>query len=251
MRKAGSRTDKRSSRNCTKHSNSHVATRSNGHGAGHSLTNSTRHAVTCLSTSVLVLNRAYVAVHVIDVRRAFGMIYRSLAEVIDMEDGGHYANYDFESWLLMSDLRREELAAHRDWVRSVSFHIQVPRVVRLLNYDRVPRHSLRFNRRNLFARDKHRCQYCGLHAPQHELSMDHVLPRSRGGTTTWENVVCCCLKCNTRKGGRTPKEARMPLLQNPVKPRFNPLLVQKLDNPKYASWRSFLKAAGYASSDVA
>ena len=178
------------------------------------------------------------------------MIYRELAEVIDMEDG-HYANYDFESWLLISDLRRSERARDHDWVRSVSFHIQVPRVVRLLNYDRIPRHSLRFNRRNLFARDKHRCQYCGLHAPQHELSMDHVLPRSRGGGTTWENVVCCCLKCNTRKGGRTPKEARMPLLKKPVKPRFNPLLVQKLDNPKYASWRSFLKAAGYAASDVA
>jgi 5-methylcytosine-specific restriction endonuclease McrA len=192
---------------------------------------------------VLVLNRGYFAVHVVNVRRAFGLVYRDLAEIIDVEDG-QYANYDFESWVLISDLRTEEPDPHRDWVRSVSFRIQVPRVVRLLKYDRVPRHSLRFNRRNLFARDNHRCQYCGTHAPQQELSMDHVLPRSRGGGTTWENIVCCCLRCNTRKGGRTPKEARMQLLKKPVKPHFNPLLVQKLDNPKYSSWRSFLKHAG-------
>ncbi len=203
-----------------------------------------------LNTSVLVLNRAFMAVHVVNVRRAFGLMYRELAEVIDVEDG-QYANYDFESWLLISDLRTDESDPHRDWVRSVSFEIQVPRVIRLLFYDRVPKHSLRFNRRNLFARDNHRCQYCGTHVPQQELSMDHVLPRSRGGTTTWENIVCCCVRCNSAKGGRTPKEARMPLLKKPVKPRFNPLLVQKLDNPKYVSWKSFLKGAGYSSSDVA
>jgi len=249
MRKAGSHTDNGSS--CVNRIRARCSTAetgNNGHAHGAAMRG---HAgPSALSTSVLVLNRAYLAVHVVNVRRAFGLVYRDLAEVIDMDDG-QYANYDFESWLLISDLRTEEQQAHRDWVRSVNFQIQVPRVIRLLRYDRVPRHSLRFNRRNLFARDHHRCQYCGENAPQQELSMDHVLPRSRGGTTTWENVVCCCLPCNTRKGGRTPKEARMPLLKQPVKPRFNPLLVQKLDNPKYFSWKSFLKAAGYTSSDVA
>ena len=88
------------------------------------------------------------AVHVVNVRRAFGLVYRELAEIIDVEDG-QYANYDFESWVLISDLRTEETAPHRDWVRSVSFKIQVPRVIRLLHYDRVPKHSLRFNRRKL------------------------------------------------------------------------------------------------------
>ena len=79
-----------------------------------------------------------------------------------------------------------------------------------------------------------------------QLSLDHVIPRSRGGGTTWENTVCCCLSCNTRKGSRTPKEARMKLLSHPRKPRFNPLLARKLDNPKYECWRTFLKAAGYS-----
>ena len=137
-----------------------------------------------LSSSVLVLNRAFLAVHVINVRRAFKMVYREMAEVIDIDDG-HFANYDFESWLVISDLRSAEDREFDEWVRSVNFKIQVPRVIRLLRFDRVPRQTLRFNRRNLFARDGNRCQYCGQHAPPQQLSMDHVVPRSRGGKTTW------------------------------------------------------------------
>ena len=192
-----------------------------------------------LNTSVLVLNRAYLAVHVVSVRRAFGLLFRATAEVIHVEDG-HYANYDFSSWCEWSELRAEEPAEHDDWVRTVQAPIQVPRVIRLKRFDRLPRQTLRFNRRNLFARDGHCCQYCGDSFPTQLLSIDHVVPRSRGGETTWENVVCSCIACNTKKGGRTPQEARMRLLREPRRPKHNPLLTLKLDNPKYASWRSFL-----------
>jgi 5-methylcytosine-specific restriction endonuclease McrA len=208
----------------------------------------TTHALT---SSVLVLNRTYLAVHVVNVRRAFCMLYREQAEVIDCDDG-RFANYDFEAWLTVNDLSNERDLSVReeevidDWVQAVNFRIRVPRVIRLLKYDRVPTRTLRFNRRNLFARDSHRCQYCGFHAPLPQLSVDHVVPRSQGGRTNWENVVCCCLTCNTRKGGRTPQQARMQLLKKPVKPRFNPLLARKLDNPRYRSWRAFLAAAGLA-----
>ena len=153
-----------------------------------------------LASSVLVLNRFYMAIHIVNVRRAFCLLFRELAEVIHVEEG-QYANYDFDSWRVISELNAEEKQPHEDWIRAVSFEIQVPRVLRLLRYDRVPRKTLRFNRRNLFARDKHSCQYCGRHYPHHQLSLDHVVPRSRGGKTTWDNVVCCCLKCNVRKGG--------------------------------------------------
>ena len=199
-----------------------------------------------LMSSVLVLNRAYMAVHVVNVRRAFTLVYREMAEVIDLEEG-HYANYDFESWLMVSEMRAEEDAKldAEDWVRSVNFKVQVPRIIRLFRFDRVPKHTLRFNRRNLFARDGNRCQYCGLSKPLSQLSLDHVMPRSRGGGTTWENTVCSCVSCNTRKGSRTPREAQMKLLAEPKKPRFNPLLARKLDNPKYEVWRTFLKASGY------
>ena len=125
----------------------------------------------------------------------------------------------------------------------MSFEIQVPRVIRLLSYDRLPRRSLRLNRHTLLARDEHRCQYCGRRMPVSQLSMDHVIPRSRGGQTTWENIVCACLSCNVHKGGRTPKEARMKLIRKPVRPTRSPLLLLKLSNPKYESWKTWLDGA--------
>jgi 5-methylcytosine-specific restriction endonuclease McrA len=195
-----------------------------------------------LTANVLVLNRLYMAIHVVGVRRAFCLLYRDLAEVIHVNNG-QFSNYDFESWQLSSEINSGDKTDDQDWIRAVTFELQVPRVIRLLRYDRVPRYSLRFSRRNLFARDNHSCQYCGKAAPTNQLSLDHVMPRSRGGPTTWENVVCCCLECNTRKGGRTPKEARMKLLNKPAKPRFNPLLARKLDNPRYRTWRTFFKTS--------
>ncbi len=169
---------------------------------------------------------------------------------MDVEDG-HYANYDLGTWLEMSELRIEERNEDDDWIRSVNFEVQVPRVIRLLRYDRVPRQTTRFNRRNLFARDGHRCQYCAEVFPNNQLSLDHVVPRSRGGETSWENVVCCCVRCNTRKGGRTPREANMKLLSRPRKPCHHPALAHKVRTPKYATWRAFLGRAYGAAVEVA
>jgi 5-methylcytosine-specific restriction endonuclease McrA len=195
-----------------------------------------------LSCSVLVLNRLYMAVHVVNIRRAFGLLCRELAEVIHIE-GGVFTAYSFESWRERSELRAETKELHDDWIRSVNFEIQVPRVIRLLSFDRLPKQKLHLNRRNVLARDGHLCQYCGRHLPNHLLSIDHVFPRSRGGETTWENVVCACLACNVKKGGRTPQEARMKLIDVPVRPKRNPLLLMRLDNPKYESWRTWLENA--------
>lgn len=198
-----------------------------------------------LGFSVLVLNRFFMAVHISSARRAFLLLYRELAEVIQVEDG-HYANYDFPSWCEISTFRACEKMPHEDWIRTVNYEIQVPRVIRLLQFDRVPRQTLRFNRRNLFARDGHCCQYCGRNYPTSQLSLDHVLPRSRGGETSWENVVCSCVRCNTKKGGRTPKEARMKLITEPAKPKHSPLMAVKLNNPKYESWKAFLSGSSLA-----
>lgn len=206
-----------------------------------------------LKGSVLVLNRYYMAVHVVSVRRAMGLLYRELAEVINVEDG-QYSNYDFEAWVEMSqfiqasmaeDPSGHEIEKYRDydWIRSVNFSVQVPRVIRLNFYDKVPKLTLRFNRRNLFGRDKNTCQYCGLVKPLAQLSFDHVIPTSRGGKTTWENVVCCCLKCNGKKGDKLPQEANMKLIKKPVRPRHNPLVSVRLNNPKYEMWRTFLGGA--------
>ncbi|MBL9090111.1 MAG: HNH endonuclease [Planctomycetaceae bacterium] len=201
-----------------------------------------------LSSSVLVLNRTYLAVHVIDVRRAFSLLCRELAEVIHIEDG-QYANYDFHSWREVSELRSQFKEPGQDWIRSVNFEIEVPRVIRLLFYDRMPKQTIRFNRRNIFARDGNKCQYCGKRFVLSELSLDHVKPRSQGGDTTWENIVCCCVRCNVKKGGRTPEQAHMHLIKPPVKPKRSPMLTVKLGNPKYESWKSFLDNA-YWSVDL-
>ena len=102
---------------------------------------------------------------------------------------------------------------------------------------------MKFNRRNIFARDGNQCQYCGKKFPTSELSLDHVVPRSQGGKTTWENIVCACVDCNVRKGGRTPKQAHMTLIRKPEKPKRSPLLSMKLSQKKYLSWQSFLDNA--------
>ena len=143
-----------------------------------------------LHASVLVLNRLYMAVHVIGVRRAFALLCRELAEVIHADESESFGNYTFETWLEASQEKVHVKQPHEDWIRSVNFEIQVPRVIRLLHYDRLPKQGVHLNRRNVLARDGHQCQYCGRRLPIHQLSLDHVMPRSRGGPTTWENIVC-------------------------------------------------------------
>lgn len=195
-----------------------------------------------LSLSVLVLNRSFVAVHIVNVRRALTLLFRQLAEVVHIDEG-QFAAYSFESWRELSAMRASFRGPEEDWIRAVGYELQAPRVIRLLSCDRGPRQGLRFNRRNVFARDGNICQYCGRGFPTSELSLDHVVPRSRGGTTSWENIVCACVNCNVRKGGRTPHEARMNLVRQPVRPKRSPLLSIKLGNPKYRSWKSFVDSA--------
>lgn len=199
-------------------------------------------AGSALDASVLVLNRLFMAVHVISVRRAFALLCKELAEVISHEDG-QFASYDFTSWREVSEYRAKFRGPDDDFIRAVNFEIQVPRVIRLLFYEKLPKQTVKFNRRNIFARDNNRCQYCGKRFATTGLSLDHVIPRSRGGQGVWDNVVCACLKCNVRKGGRTPAEAHMTLVRKPEKPKRNPLVNLKLTYSKYQSWKTFLDNA--------
>ena len=198
-----------------------------------------------LDCNVLVLNKHYMALCVINVRRALSILYQEQAEVINCEEGIYY-NHDFQSWCEISELRKnyvEVEPTNGDWISTVNFYIAVPRIIRLLFYDRLPRNHIKFNRRNIFARDKNKCQYCGKKYPTSELSLDHVIPKSRGGENNWENIVCACTGCNCKKGGRTPKQACMSLIVKPVKPKRNPLLHVHLNQPRYKSWKQFLDNA--------
>ena len=195
-----------------------------------------------LSCNVLVLNRHYQALRVVHAKRAFSLLFRQLAEVISVEQDT-YNTYDFQSWAELSELQRQFAPDSQDWVQTVRLTIAVPRIIRLLFYDRLPRQQVKFNRRNIYARDHSHCQYCGQHYPSSELSLDHVIPRSRGGKTTWENVVCCCTSCNAKKGGRLPSQANMKLTTKPLKPHRSPLIHLRLGLDKYASWKQFLDHA--------
>jgi len=201
-----------------------------------------REAGTALDSKVLVLNRLYVAVRVIPARRAFTLLFKDLAEVIHVDEG-QYSNYDFESWAEIGQLYRQFERERHDWIRTVSCELAVPRVIRLLGYDRLPRVEVKLNRRNLFARDRNQCQYCGRHFPTSELSIDHVTPRTQGGGDTWQNLVCACIKCNAKKGGRTPAQANIRLIREPVQPKRNPVITLRLGHEKYQSWKAFLDEA--------
>jgi 5-methylcytosine-specific restriction endonuclease McrA len=195
-----------------------------------------------LNAHVLVLNKMWMAIRVVDARRAFALLLRDMAEVIRVDDGS-FAGYDFESWADLSMVKQDFQVQHYEWVRTVRLHLAVPKIIRLLGYDRLPRQDVKLNRRNIFARDGNTCQYCGKHHASSELSLDHIVPRSQGGESGWENLVCCCVTCNARKGGRTPHQAHMQLIRKPVKPKRNPVINLRLGSDKYASWRSFLDNA--------
>ena len=195
-----------------------------------------------LNCNVLVLNKHYMAIRIIGAKRAFSLLCRELAEVVAFEQGA-YSNYNFQSWCEVSEFKRNFEPDGHDWVSTVNFYVAVPRIIRLLFYDRLPRNEVKFNRRNIYARDKNKCQYCGRRFPTSELSLDHVIPRSMGGKSTWANMVCACTGCNVKKGGRTPKQAGLTLIQKPVKPKRNPLVHVHLGHPRYKSWKQFLDHA--------
>lgn len=186
-------------------------------------------AIADLGGKSLVLNRSYLPVHVTTVRRAFSLLYRGVAKAVDE----NYRTFDFADWTSVSTLDGEAVGL-------VGGLVRVPRVILLVSFDRVPRREVRFSRHNIFMRDGSACQYCGERKARSELNLDHVVPRSRGGMTTWENIVCACLECNRLKGGRTPEEAGMRLRRKPRRPSWTPFVARTLAGTCYREWRPFL-----------
>ncbi len=182
-----------------------------------------------LSTRSLVLNRSYLPVHVTTVRHAFTLLYKGVAKAVDEE----YQTFDFPDW---SGLKVNGY----DGIGTVSDSIRIPRVILLTRFDRIPRRDVRFSRHNIFLRDSNTCQYCRDRLPASGLNLDHVVPRSQGGLTTWENVVTCCLGCNHHKGGRRPEQANMRLHRKPVRPSWTPFIARGAGDSLYDEWRPFL-----------
>lgn len=148
----------------------------------------------------------------------------------------------------------EVVEEYTDWtVRSVTLELKVPSIIRFLKkvFGRKP--QIRFSRENVYARDRGRCQYCARQVPRTEATFDHVVPRSQGGTTRWENIVIACAPCNQRKGGRTPDQARMALRASPVKPKKLPDILRltftwRQDMPE--SWKHWLRSVSYWNGEL-
>lgn len=183
---------------------------------------------------VMVLNRMWVAVNVCSLQRAIKMLWGEngvKARVIDPTN--EFQTYTWEDW---SRLRPKE---GEDIIRGVSDEYRVPEVILLTDYDKMPhQRGVKFSRRMIYKRDNYQCQYCGKHVEMDEVSIDHVVPRSHGGPTTWENCVLACVKCNARKNNRTPKQAGMKLLKEPVKPKINLTKADRHVIPR--TWQHFI-----------
>ena len=145
-----------------------------------------------------------------------------------------------KAMILLLTNRAEVVDEYRDQtVRSVCQSFQLPKILRLFSRHKGNK-SVKFTRVNIYLRDNYRCQYCTKKFPFAELTFDHIFPRSRGGVTTWENVVTSCRKCNTKKGAKTPKEADMVLMQKPKKPSWSAELCLKIKNSDPIDWHNWL-----------
>lgn len=141
-----------------------------------------------LHTPVLVLNATYEPINVTAVRRAVVLVLKGVATT--EEENGSF-------------------------IRSARMIIRIPSVIRLTEFRRIPHQTRALSRKNILLRDRYTCQFCGRVLPAHELTLDHVVPRSRGGHTDWDNLVACCHACNNLKGDRLPEEAGLKLLRQP------------------------------------
>ncbi len=183
-----------------------------------------------LSSNVLVLNKSFLPVHITSLKRALILLYQGVAKAVDE----NYRTFAFDSWKDIAVLDKTQS------VGLVNKFIRVPRVILLINYDKVPKRYIKFSRANIFLRDKNKCQYCGKEFKKNDLNLDHVIPRAYGGISSWENIVCSCIKCNRIKGGRTPEEAGMKLTRKPKKPEWSPYYHISLTNILHKEWMPFL-----------
>ncbi len=192
-----------------------------------------------LNQPVLVLNRLWQAVNVCTVRRALMLLLKGQAQVV-VGDGGDFQTFDFGSWTELS--KRDP---SNDYIATISFRLRVPKVILLGIYDRLPKQEVKFTRQNIFDRDKNTCQYCGKHHERRMLNLDHVMPRDRGGPTTWENIVTSCIPCNTRKGNRTPAEASLNLIRKPKRPKWRPFVQINIHVGRHESWQRFVDVGSW------
>jgi 5-methylcytosine-specific restriction endonuclease McrA len=202
---------------------------------------------------VLVLNKHWLAVHICTVRRAMALLYQGVAHVV----ADDYQTYDFETWLLLSNGKTNgHRVSNGDglngyvqdlMIRTPRFQLRIPQVIVLARYQRNPPRTVRFNRRNIYIRDRYQCQYCGASPDRENLTIDHVSPRSRGGRSVWENVVTACAACNAKKGDRLPAECGMHPRTPPRCPSWLATLRSVRNEEERLVWKQFIETRHWQS----
>lgn len=184
-----------------------------------------------LAEPILVLNKSWRVIGITTVQKALTLLYTEAAYAIAPET---YEAYDFLSWI-------EIKAPHgQPFIRTMRYRIRIPEIIQVRCYDGCPPQSIHFSRKNIYKRDDYTCQYCNTQPGLAELTVDHVLPRSRGGRSDWLNCVSACARCNKKKGNRTLDEVPMRLLRKPFKPDGSNAIFFPLTAIK-RSWESFMK----------
>jgi 5-methylcytosine-specific restriction endonuclease McrA len=186
---------------------------------------------------VLVLNKGWTAVGIATVERAFNLIMSEYANgqpkarIIDPQD---FQAYTWDDWSKITPKSDESV------IHTARQSFRLPEVVLLSRYEKMPQQRVHFSRRTIYRRDNYTCQYCGCRPGSEELSIDHIVPRSRGGQTSWTNTVLACVKCNSRKADKLPEEVGFKR-PHPSKPKFNLLRGDRVTIPK--SWNAFVSEA--------
>lgn len=195
-------------------------------------------AKSCMSLPTLVLNKSWIPISITPVHKAISKTMLGLAMVLNVDS---FALHTFEEWMHI------DVSDTDKFIRTPKTRIKVPEIIVLTEYERFPLREVRLTRRNLLIRDNYTCQYTGQKITYENGTIDHVIPRSRGGKSTWSNLVMCCLEVNARKADRTPEEAGLRLLKKPDKPKWSPIFARfarlaTTNVPK--SWLKFVTVDG-------
>ena len=200
-----------------------------------------------ITMPTLVLNKSWSPVSICTTKKAIAKTMLGLAHILDPET---YILYNFEDWMTLP-VREGEKA-----IRTSRTEVRVPEIIVLSEYERLPQREVKLTRRNLLIRDNYTCQYTGRRISMDTGTIDHVVPRSRGGASTWENLVMCCLEVNAKKADRTPDEAGLKLLKKPERPKWSPVYARfaRLASSNVpSSWTQFVKVEGnpFGAADAA
>ena len=189
-----------------------------------------------LTVPTLVLNKSWIPINTTTVRHALVLVVKGAARLIQPET---YEVHDFSSWCSLDPF------PDKDVIRTPALCLMLPEVIVLTEYNRLPGQRVPFSRRNLHRRDGNSCQYCGRNVRADDITVDHVIPKSKGGKNTWENCVIACRRCNSRKGSKGLKESGLYLLREPKQPEWSPCLSTR-KGQRRDSWRGFVNDRQWA-----